>query len=206
MHDIETVLTVLRRLLETADVEHGVPEEVLLGLGRLSSAIAQWQCNGRVSRTLQAPRHGRWMVSPSGVHLGLVERPTMRRLVGALVEARCARPGEPLNSAELIAAGWPGESRVTHASANRLKVALCRLRHLGLEEVLVTTRSGWMLDPNVRVDRDPYDLDARGQRVDRYVLPTEAARVLSPVPAASGVYTTGIPPRPDRTAVDESAA
>jgi hypothetical protein len=129
-----------------------VPEEVIIGLELLRGSVGRWLSSA--DATLYAPEHGRWIVAPSGVHVDLGRRPTLRRLMGALVEARLARPGESITSADLIEAGWPGGPTGTEASANRLRVALCRLRQLGLEPVLLTTTSGWMLKPNVHVVRD----------------------------------------------------
>jgi hypothetical protein len=188
MQEIETALT---RLVEVINAERKVPDEVLLGLGMLKSSISQWLSNP--AGTLRAPRHGRWIVSPSGVHLDLVRRPTLRRLVAALVEARCARPAEAVCSAELIAAGWPGETAVTDASANRLRVALCRLRQAGLEHVLVTTHSGWMLKPNVPVERDAVGLEELETEGPTLPAPIEAAAPVLPV-SESGVFNTQIPP------------
>jgi hypothetical protein len=44
---------------------------------------------------------------------------------------------------------------VSEASANRLRVTLCRLRQLGLDTILVTTSTGWMLDPAIPIVREP---------------------------------------------------
>src|SRR5262249_30794283 len=173
--------------VEVINAERKVPDEVLLGLGMLKSSISQWLSNP--GGTLRAPRHGRWIVSPSGVHLDLVRRPTLRRLVAALIEARCSRPGQAVCSAELIAAGWPGEAAVTDASSNRLRVALCRLRQAGLEHILVTTHTGWMLKSNIPVERDPAGLEEL--EVEGPVEPTVPVAANA---SESGVYTTQIPP------------
>jgi hypothetical protein len=47
---------------------------------------------------------------------------------------------------------WPGAEADDDASANRLRVALTRLRRAGLGEVLVTTDSGWMLKRSVPIE------------------------------------------------------
>src|SRR5262245_48878892 len=106
MQDIESCLRALTRLIEAAGNDHGVPDDVLLELGRLTSAVAQWQCIANWGRMLRAPRHCRWIVSPSGAHVSLARRPALQRLVSAFIVARCARPGESLSSADLIAVGW----------------------------------------------------------------------------------------------------
>jgi hypothetical protein len=128
-----------------------VPEDVIVSLERLRGAVRRWVEGAR--SPLYAPAHGRWLVSPSGTHVDLTRRPTLQRLLRALVAARMESPGTAISSADLVAAGWTGEGH-SEASANRLRVAICRLRQLGLEDVLVTTGVGWMLDPNVALCQD----------------------------------------------------
>jgi hypothetical protein len=129
-----------------------VPEDVIVNLEMLRASMTRWLAGS--SGGLCAPEHGRWVITPSGAHVELGRRPTLRRLIGALVEARVDRPGVPLAGSELIAAGWPDEPAAYEASANRLRVALCRLRQLGLETVIVTTSAGWLIHPDVPVTRE----------------------------------------------------
>lgn len=157
----------LAELVEAIHARGAVPEQVLIGLEVFRGAMDRWLSGA--SGALCAPKHGRWLVSPSGVHLDLERRPTLRRIVGALLEARVARPGESVASATLIVAGWSDEVASPEASANRLRVALCRLRQLGLEGVIVTTSSGWMLDPSIPVVREsepPPSIEEVGAPVD----------------------------------------
>jgi predicted ATPase len=77
----------------------------------------------------------------------LARRDVLRRVLAALVRARLDRPGAPVSSAHLLAAGWP-EARVSAKVArNRLYVALSTLRSMGLKGVLTSTPRGWLLDP-----------------------------------------------------------
>ena len=152
MREIEQSLA---RVAEAIRGQENVPEDVLIGLEQLRGAIGRWlSTNGQ---TLYVPSHVRWFVSPSGAHVDLAKRPTMQRIMAALVDARTTRPGESVPSSVLVAAGWPGtqEERVSEASANRLRVTLCRLRQLGLDTILVTTSTGWMLDPAIPLVREP---------------------------------------------------
>ena len=137
----------LGRLAEAIRAHGRVPEDVIAGLESLRRAVVHWLA--AQESTIVAPEHGRWIVSPAGAQLDLASRPTLRRLVRALVEARVSRPGEPIPRDHLIAAAWPEGSAIDSASLNRLRVALSRLRRAGFEEVLVTTESGWLLDPAV---------------------------------------------------------
>jgi hypothetical protein len=164
-----------------------VPDEVIIGLEVLRGSVARWLSSE--AATLYAPDHGRWIVAPSGVHLDLGRRPTLRRLMHALVEARLTHPGQSLTSAELIAAGWPSDVVVSDATANRLRVALCRLRQLGLESVLVTTSSGWMLTPRVLVVRDESVLFDPRNGVD-HPDPANTLDETSSDARASGFYET----------------
>lgn len=139
------------QVAEAIRAQGPVPEDVIMNLEMLRGSVGRWLSGA--TGTLCAPTHGRWIVSPNGGRLDLARRPTLRRLVMALVEARISRPGESVPGAELVAAGWPGETVNPETAANRLRVAICRLRQLGLETTIVTTSSGWMLDPAVPVVR-----------------------------------------------------
>lgn len=132
---------------------HGAaPEEVITGLEMLRGSVGRWLAGA--TGAVSAPAHGRWLVTPSGRHVDLGRRPTLRRLVMALVDGRIARPGQALPPSELIAAGWADDPADHDAAMNRLRVAICRLRQLGLESAIVTTSAGWMLDPNTPVIRE----------------------------------------------------
>ncbi len=132
---------------------HGAaPEEVVTGLEMLKSSVGRWLAGA--SGAVSAPAHGRWLVTPGGKHIDLARRPTLRKLVAALVDCRITRPGEAIPASELIAAGWPDDPADHEAAMNRLRVALCRLRQLGLENAIVTTGAGWMLDPETPCIRE----------------------------------------------------
>jgi hypothetical protein len=152
MRDIEEAFAGVTAAIRA---HRAVPDDVMAGLEELRSSLARWHAGS--SGELHAPSHGAWVVAPSGVHIDLGRRRPLRRLTAALVEARVARPGRSLSAAELIAAGWPEEPNDGEASANRLRVGLCRLRQLGLDGLIVTTSTGWLLNPNVPIVRDERD-------------------------------------------------
>jgi hypothetical protein len=60
-------------------------------------------------------------------------------------------PGRPVPVDALLDAGWPGESPLPEAAMNRLYVAMNRLRHLGLRDVLERAGDGYRLkiDPKM---------------------------------------------------------
>src|SRR5262245_42969489 len=140
MSEIEIALA---GVAEAIRIRGGVPEEVIVGLETLRGTVGRWLSGS--GGAIVAPKHGRFIVAPSGVQINLARRPTLRRLVIALVEARASQRGEPLAAPQLVRAGWPEDATVgPEVAANRLRVALCRLRQLGLESVILTTSSGWL--------------------------------------------------------------
>ena len=64
-----------------------------------------------------------------------------------------ASPGASLSLSELLAAGWPGESMVAHAGANRVYAAIATLRKMGLKPYLLRRDDGYLIDPAVPVCR-----------------------------------------------------
>lgn len=92
---------------------------------------------------------GQGFVAPDGARIDLTRRPTLARLLDALVAKRLAAPGVAASFDELIAAGWPGERVLTLAAQNRLRVAVTTLRNMGLRHVLVFRDGGHLLDPEV---------------------------------------------------------
>jgi hypothetical protein len=140
------------RVAEAIRARGAVPPDVIIGLEQLRGSLGRWL--SATGKGLYAPTHGRWFVSPSGTQVDLSRRGSMRAVFEALVRRRLERPGHPITSAELIAAGWPEDPTPSEASANRLRVTLCRLRQLGLDTALVTTSTGWMLNPAVSVVRE----------------------------------------------------
>jgi DNA-binding winged helix-turn-helix (wHTH) protein len=69
--------------------------------------------------------------STSAGRVEVSDRPSLRNVLRALLDAR----GAPVESAVLIAAGWPGERIREDAARNRLRVAIATLRKLGLEAI-----------------------------------------------------------------------
>ena len=94
-----------------------------------------------------------WFRVPGREPVSLTSRPTLARLLDALVEARLARAGKVLPWDELLAAGWPDEKVLPSAAQNRVRVALSTLRMLGLRTLLVTEGGGHRLDEKVSTRR-----------------------------------------------------
>ncbi len=96
---------------------------------------------------------GRWFRPPGGEVVNIKRRRPLQRLLQRLVEQREAAPGEPLGTGALIAAGWPGERVLPKAGATRVYTAIATLRRLGLRELLVRTRGGYLLRAEVALSR-----------------------------------------------------
>lgn len=88
---------------------------------------------------------------PGGAAVELVHRPTLARIVAALLAARSTGRG-PLDNAALIEAGWPGERIGAAAAQNRLRVALSTLRKMGLDALLRRDAAGTALAGEIRVE------------------------------------------------------
>ncbi len=90
---------------------------------------------------------GAWFSLPGAPRVDLSRLQTCARLLDALAARREASPGAPLDRDALFAAGWPDARIQPESAANRLNVALARLRAEGLRDVLLHVEGGWLLDP-----------------------------------------------------------
>ncbi len=88
------------------------------------------------SSALVVARDGQRVRFLDGHEVSFEKKPTLRRLVDALVRRRVQAPGSPLAFDELIAAGWPGERLPRKVAASRLHVSLASLEKLGFRGVL----------------------------------------------------------------------
>ena len=90
---------------------------------------------------------GMSFTTADGTDVDLSERDLLGRALGVLVDAAREAPDELVPREQLIARIWPGERIVPRAALNRLRVTVASLRKLGLDEVLLTRRGGYLLDP-----------------------------------------------------------
>ena len=77
--------------------------------------------------------------------------PSLRRLLSALLLSHRETPQRTLTTWELLEAGWPGENVHPEPGANRVYAALCRLRAMGLRDVLARHDDGYRIAPGARV-------------------------------------------------------
>lgn len=94
-------------------------------------------------------REGRWMKLPSGRFVDMKAHRVLGGIVRTLAEERITSPSIPVPPQRLVESGWPGENIQPKAAKNRLHVALCTLRKMGLQDALITTPTGYMLNPEL---------------------------------------------------------
>jgi hypothetical protein len=71
----------------------------------------------------------------------------LRRVLSALIDRHASRPNAPLSMWDILEAGWPGERPVAEAGANRVYVAIARLRTRGLRDVIDRFEDGYRISP-----------------------------------------------------------
>jgi hypothetical protein len=79
-------------------------------------------------------------------NVDLTSRPTLRRVLAALIHAE-----SPLSAAALIAAGWPDELMSRDAGQSRVRTTIASLRRIGLADVIVHRAGGYFLNHRVEV-------------------------------------------------------
>lgn len=95
-----------------------------------------------------------WVQVGAERRVSLLRSPVSRRLVTAMVDAHGSGAG-PVQTTELLHAGWP-ESRLARKTLEaRLWVALSKLRSQGLGLLVQRTPDGYRIEPNVRLERVP---------------------------------------------------
>jgi len=154
--DVKAELSLRVSAGKRLDVQHKDFEDLRIMRRRLERALAR--ASGTLMPTgesehegaLVVDAEGHWFRAPGGERVDISQRPNLRRLLVSLVVHRIGARGEPLSLAAIFRAGWPGERANDDSVANRARVALARLRKLGLEDVLLT-KGGYYLDPEVNV-------------------------------------------------------
>jgi hypothetical protein len=75
----------------------------------------------------------------------------LRRVLLALTDRHASSPGAPLSTWDILEAGWPGERPIVEAGANRVYVAIARLRSRGLRDVIDRFEDGYRLAPRATI-------------------------------------------------------
>ncbi len=95
----------------------------------------------------------RWFRGPRGQWHDLTKRTALRLILLHLTEMRRAMAGTGVSVGALQRAGWPDEKMTAEAGSNRVYVALNKLRKLGLDGVLIRSEAGYLLHPDVTIER-----------------------------------------------------
>ena len=98
---------------------------------------------------LRVSENGSWFELPGGRRVRCPDEPTLHRVLETLAHARAVRPGAAVFHDELVLAAWSGDRVSVDAAAARVDAALATLRRLGLRELLLEVRDGYLLDPDV---------------------------------------------------------
>jgi len=106
---------------------------------------------GRWKEVMHVETDGRWFQRPGQIRVDLGARDTLRRVLVRLVEARVESPGSALSMDQIFEAGWPDQRIMRSAARNRVYVAIHSLRQQGLDDVLMTSDQGYLINPDQRV-------------------------------------------------------
>jgi hypothetical protein len=93
----------------------------------------------------------RYVTVPGSSRAALGKHRALRGILRALIDCHRHEPGRAVSVLELMQAGWPGESLIPEAGANRVYVALSSLRKLGLERFIERCDGGWRLLPSTAI-------------------------------------------------------
>lgn len=131
-------------------------DDVRIGLRILSAALGRLSAEAAEELSADAlviAQSAGCYRPPGGEWEDLRQHPVLRRILFALVEQRRARPGVGLSLDAIQRAAWPGERIRVDAAANRIYVAVSKLRRRGLRDFLRSQDDGYALDPNLAVQR-----------------------------------------------------
>jgi len=138
-HDLRLSLRALeRRLARDEDAARAVPVE------QVGSA------------PLRIGSDGSWFSLPgaSVVRLG-ARRGALRLILQRLGALRESEPGRGLTWQDVLAVGWPGDAIELRAGFSRVRTAMHTLRRLGLGTVIDNGPSGYLIRPEVPIERVP---------------------------------------------------
>jgi hypothetical protein len=115
------------------------------------AAIALERARSDESPSLLVGPAAAWFLANGGARVDLRRRRPLRLLLDRLVAERFDRPGVAVSSADLVGAGWPGETIRPTSASSRLYVTVHALRELGLREAILAQDGGYLLDPALEV-------------------------------------------------------
>jgi predicted ATPase len=89
---------------------------------------------------------------PDGEHVDLSSRQALSLILAEMAHRRDADNHQGISVDELSSVGWPDEKITESAGSSRVYTAIRTLRTLGLDDILLTGRDGYMLDPDLAFD------------------------------------------------------
>lgn len=92
---------------------------------------------------------GAWIDTARGERIKL--GPALRNVLALLLERHAEEPGRTASTWELLEVGWPGESILPDAGANRVYATIRRLRNMGLRGILERHDEGYRIVPNAQI-------------------------------------------------------
>lgn len=129
-------------------------DDVRIGLRILDASVARLSGGGArallVDALVIASNAERYR-PPAGGWEDLRQHQVLRRILSALVEQHDAHRGVCLSLEAIQRAAWPGERIRGDAAANRIYVAVSKLRSRGLRDILRSQDGGYVLDPGLTV-------------------------------------------------------
>lgn len=171
-HDPQAAKALLQRIRQRIERAHRAPtagapspaelsDDVRSGLRILNAALGRLSAEAAeepsANALVIAPNAGQYR-PPGGEWEDLRQHPVLRRILFALVEQRRAQPGVGLSMDAIQRAAWPGERIQVEAAANRIYVAVSKLRRRGLRDFIRSQDDGYALDPGLDVQRVDGDM------------------------------------------------
>lgn len=99
----------------------------------------------RRAHDVSALEVGKGWVRLGAERIDLSRRPTLWRILGALIDARRTTEDGTASREALIEAGWRDEKILPKAAAHRLRVAIHTLRRMGLHDIVERRPAGYAL-------------------------------------------------------------
>jgi len=104
-------------------------------------------------RSLLIGPEAAWFEMPGRPRVQLRTRSAGRRILQALVESRLLTPGRGLSVETIFQIGWPRTETHPYEAAKRVYDGVGRLRRIGLGEILARNAEGYLLSPEVEIQR-----------------------------------------------------
>lgn len=148
----ETIVARMRACLATTPDPDGLAQTVSdLVLGIPSEALWSGALDEPTEESVALGPDSEWI--DRGGHERIKLGASLRRLLNLLLRWNDEDPGRSVATWELLDAGWPGETMLPEAGANRVYAAISRLRNMGLRGSIERHDEGYRIAPLARITR-----------------------------------------------------